>query len=83
MSDSDPVGTAPGDADEATRRDGLACLRCGARVEAMGVHELRTGGSTGAAHLLFGQWAELGEEKLSVAVFACRVCRHLEFRVPS
>jgi hypothetical protein len=83
MSDQDLAGAPSAAGDVATRRAGTDCLRCGAPVEALGVHELRTGGSTGAAHLLFGQWAELGEDKISVEIFACRVCRRLEFRAPS
>ena len=66
---------APGRADD-------ECLRCGRTIESLGVHEFRTGGSTGAAHLLLGQWAELGEDKVRMEILSCRSCRHLEFRAP-
>ena len=59
------------------------CLRCGATLQSLGVHEFRTGGSTGAAHLLFGQWAELGEDKLAFEILACSACRHVELRLPA
>ncbi len=65
------------------RIDGSACLRCGQPIESLGVAELRTGGMTGAAHLLLGQWAELGEGKLTVALFACSNCGHIELRQPA
>jgi len=64
-------------ADRAVRLD---CLRCGARIESLGLQELRTGGSSGAAHFLLGQWAELGEGKLGVEIFVCPVCHHVELR---
>jgi hypothetical protein len=64
------------------RIDWSACLRCGQPIESLGVAELRTGGMTGAAHLLLGQWAELGEGKLTVALFACSSCGHIELRQP-
>jgi hypothetical protein len=58
------------------------CLRCGRTIESLGIHEFRTGGSTGAAHLLLGQWAELGEDKVRMEILSCRACRHLQFRAP-
>jgi hypothetical protein len=48
----------------------------------MGVEEFRVGGTTGGWKLLFGEWAELGEDKLQLEVFACGTCRKVEFRVP-
>jgi hypothetical protein len=41
------------------------------------------GGTTGGWHLLFGEWAELGEGKLRLEVRACATCRQVEFRAPS
>jgi hypothetical protein len=85
MNDGDDAMRAGGSAPAAgggTPRSSLECLRCGQPIESQGVHEFRTGGSTGAAHLLFGQWAELGEEKLSFEIFACPACRHVELRLP-
>lgn len=74
--DLDP-GPSGGD-----RRASDACLRCGSPISSDGIHEFRTGGSTGATHFLLGQWAELGEEKVTLEVFACRQCRHVELRIP-
>ena len=35
----------------------------------MGDIPFRTGGTSGAAHLLFGNWAELGEDVLHLDAF--------------
>ena len=59
-----------------------ACLRCGATLQSMGVEEFRVGGTTGGWKLLFGEWAELGENKLNLEVLACGTCRKVELRVP-
>jgi hypothetical protein len=59
-----------------------ACLRCGSQLQSMGVEEFRVGGTTGGWKLLFGEWAELGENMLTLEVLACETCRKVEFRVP-
>lgn len=59
-----------------------ACLRCGERIQSMGIEEFRVGGSTGGWKLLFGEWAELGEGMLGLEVLACASCRKVELRVP-
>lgn len=59
------------------------CLRCGSPLTSMGVEEFRTGGTSGGWKLIFGEWAELGEEKLTLEVFACARCGHVELRVPA
>lgn len=61
--------------------DGL-CLRCGSPLNSMGVEEFRAGGTTGGWKLLFGEWAELGEQMLRFEIWACGICRHVELRVP-
>ena len=58
------------------------CLRCGTPVESMGIEEFRTGGTSGGWKLLFGEWAELGEEKLKLEIRACPTCRQVDLRVP-
>jgi hypothetical protein len=58
------------------------CLRCSAPVESLGVHQFRTGGTTGGWKLLFGEWAELGEDMFPFEVRACRACGHVELRLP-
>ncbi len=67
---------------ESERRDPsgpLQCPRCGQPLEPLGVRTFRTGGTTGGWKLLFGEWAELGEEMLPLEVYACPACGKLEF----
>ena len=78
---TDPAPSRSIDAD--ARDAGLDCLRCGSRIELVGVQEFRTGGSTGATHFFLGQWAELGEGKLPLELFVCPACRHVELRAPA
>ena len=59
------------------------CLRCNAPLESLGVHQFRTGGTTGGWKLLFGEWAEVGEDMLPFEVRACRACGNVELRLPS
>ena len=59
-----------------------ACLRCGTQLEQMGVEEFRVGGTSGGWKLLFGEWAEFGEEKLKLEIRACPSCRQVDLRVP-
>ena len=59
-----------------------ACLRCGTDMRAMGIEEFRIGGTSGGWKLLFGEWAELGEQMIKFEMLACPSCRHVEFRVP-
>lgn len=59
-----------------------ACLRCGTEMRSMGIEEFRSGGTSGGWKLLFGEWAELGEQMIKFEILACRSCRKVEFRVP-
>ncbi len=59
-----------------------ACLRCGRPLYSLGVHEFRTGGTTGGWKMLFGEWAELGEDMAGFEVLACRGCGKVELRLP-
>jgi hypothetical protein len=84
---TDPIPSGPASAEAAERiRDaraaGLDCLRCGAPITPEGLQDFRTGGSTGATHFFLGQWAEIGEGKVTLEVYVCRRCRHVEFRIP-
>jgi hypothetical protein len=63
-------------------RDSQACLRCGSTLQSMGIEEFRTGGTSGGWKLLFGEWAELGEQMLKLEVRACSSCGQVELRVP-
>jgi len=44
----------------------------------MGDIPFRTGGSSGAAHLLFGNWAELGEGLLHLDAFVSKSCGRVQ-----
>ncbi len=58
------------------------CLRCGRPLDAIGVEEFRVGGTSGGWKLIFGELAELGEDKLEFEILACPGCRKVELRVP-
>jgi len=60
-----------------------ACLRCGGAMTSMGVEQFRVGGTSGGWKLLFGEWAELGEDMLPLEAFACSTCHRVELRVPA
>lgn len=59
------------------------CLGCGGPLKSMGVEQIRVGGTSGGWKLLFGEWAELGEQLLPLEMLACVSCRRVEIRVPS
>ena len=59
-----------------------ACLRCGNPVASTGIERFRVGGTSGGWKLMFGEFAELGEDMIELEVLVCRVCRHVEFRLP-
>jgi hypothetical protein len=58
------------------------CLRCGSSIASMGVAEFRVGGTSGGWKLLFGEWAELGEDLVPLEAFGCATCGHVELRRP-
>jgi hypothetical protein len=62
--------------------DPNACLRCGAQLQSIGVEQFRVGGTSGGWSLLFGEWADVGEELLALEVLACTQCRKVEIRAP-
>jgi len=62
--------------------DPNACLRCGAQLQSIGVEQFRVGGASGGWSLLFGEWADVGEELLALEVLACTQCRKVEIRAP-
>jgi hypothetical protein len=67
----------------ATRVPDGACLRCGGPLTEWGVQEFRTGGTSGGAKLLFGEWAELGEEKIPLELRYCAACGQVDIRLPA
>lgn len=70
----------PSGADAQDRAAGQNCLRCGGRIESIGIEEFRTGGTSGGIKLLIGEWGELGEQKLPFELLVCPSCRYTEFR---
>ncbi|MGZ4149528.1 MAG: hypothetical protein ACXVQJ_05780 [Actinomycetota bacterium] len=59
------------------------CLRCHEAMQSMGVEEFRVGGTSGGWKMLFGEWAELGEQMIQLEMLACPSCRMVELRVPA
>ncbi len=60
----------------------LACPRCRTEMLSAGVRKFRTGGTGGGWKLIFGEWAELGEDMLPLEVLGCPDCRYVELRAP-
>jgi hypothetical protein len=60
----------------------LTCKRCRGTMTSMGVGHFRVGATSGGWKLMFGEWAELGEQVLPPEVLACGTCRSVELRVP-
>lgn len=58
------------------------CCSCGHELELLGRRQFRVGGTSGGWKLLFGEWAELGEELVDLEVWVCRGCRRVEFYWP-
>jgi len=56
----------------------IKCPTCDIAMDDMGDVPFRTGGTSGAAHLLFGNWAELGEDVLHLDAFLCRKCGRVQ-----
>jgi predicted RNA-binding Zn-ribbon protein involved in translation (DUF1610 family) len=44
-----------------------------------GENSFRTGGTSGGWKLLFGEWAELGENMIPLLVYVCPNCGKVEF----
>jgi len=68
---------------EASRDGGSTFIACHGPLQSIGVERFRVGGTSGGWKLLFGEWAELGEDLLAFEVLACTSCRRAEFRVPA
>jgi DNA-directed RNA polymerase subunit RPC12/RpoP len=63
--------------------DPNGCLRCGTELHFFGKEQFRVGGTSGGWKLLFGEWAEVSEEMLTLEMYACPRCRKVELRVPA
>ncbi|MCW4009454.1 MAG: hypothetical protein NWF05_02390 [Candidatus Bathyarchaeota archaeon] len=61
--------------DEKTKR----CSSCGAITVYVYSENLRVGGTSGGWKLLFGEWAEIGEQTMPVEVYICQRCGKIEF----
>lgn len=48
-------------------------------MESLGQIPVRTGGTSGGWHLLFGELADVSERTLPLDVFRCNRCRRVEF----
>ena len=59
------------------------CLRCRGTLTDWGIHEFRMGGTSGASKLLFGELAELGEQKVPLHLRYCSRCGQVDMRLPS
>jgi len=56
----------------------VKCYSCDVDTEAVLDVPFRIGGSSGGWHLMFGQWAELGEELLSFNLYICHQCGRVQ-----
>jgi hypothetical protein len=54
------------------------CYICKGELEFLGQIPVRAYGTGPVARLLFGQWAEVGEETLPIDLFRCKKCGHLD-----
>lgn len=68
--------------DEKYPETSVRCLRCDVELRDLGPAEFRVGGTSGGWKLFFGEWAELGEDMVTLDLLACPRCRHVELRLP-
>ena len=61
------------------RSRGLDCLRCGSRIESLGVESFRIGDEGDSVAALLGLRAQ-GTTR--IALYLCPICRHIELRAP-
>jgi len=56
------------------------CKYCGAEgaMTSIGREDFRVGGTTGIGGMLLGGWNQLGESQLTLEVYVCSRCRHVE-----
>ena len=57
----------------------MKCFSFDSRMQPLGHIPIRVGGTSGGWHLLFGQWADAGEDVLSLDVYRCSHCKRVEF----
>jgi predicted RNA-binding Zn-ribbon protein involved in translation (DUF1610 family) len=54
------------------------CPNCNGEMRFAGENSFRTGGTSGGWKLLFGEWAELGENMIPLLVYVCPNCGKVE-----
>jgi predicted RNA-binding Zn-ribbon protein involved in translation (DUF1610 family) len=54
------------------------CSACGYAARYLYTAKFRIGGTSGGWKLLFGEWAELGEEMVPLNVYVCSNCGKVE-----
>jgi hypothetical protein len=54
------------------------CRTCDVEILFAGEAPFRTGGTSDGWKLLFGEWAELGEEMLPLYIYLCPKCGRIE-----
>src|SRR5207253_6324903 len=57
----------------------MECSFCRTPMQSLGQVPVRTGGTTGAWHMLLGEWADVSEGVIPLDVFRCARCRRVEF----
>jgi hypothetical protein len=55
------------------------CPLCRVELDSLGQVPVRTGGTSGGWHLIFGAWADAGEDILLLDAYRCPQCSRLEF----
>ena len=54
------------------------CSSCGQTARYAYTANFRIGGASGGWKLLFGEWAEVGEEMIPMAIYVCPNCGKVE-----
>jgi hypothetical protein len=57
----------------------MNCSYCKSPMTSLGQIPIRVGGTTGGWHLLFGEWADMSEDVVSLDAFRCDSCKRVEF----
>ena len=65
------------------QRDPQLCVYCEVALQHLARDKFRVGGTSGAAKMFFGEWAELGEQQVEFDLWACPQCRTVVFRIPA
>ena len=78
-----PHGVDPSEPPRPRQIPNGQCIRCGGEIATSGRWDFRYGGMDGGLlKFLVGDWGEFGEGRLGMDVWICRLCGHVEFRLP-